>query len=101
MPETSPIPIIIDDREAGTACATALQGLPGTVLLTQRRQTGDYELDGALVVERKTLPDFAASIMDGRVFRQAYRLAHLKWPRRGTDRIREVLREAPAGYGVP
>jgi ERCC4-type nuclease len=35
----------------------------------------DYVLDHALLVERKTLGDFAASIKDGRAVRQALRLA--------------------------
>jgi ERCC4-type nuclease len=36
---------------------------------------GDYLVDGRLLFERKTLADFIASIKDGRLFRQACRLA--------------------------
>lgn len=35
---------------------------------------GDYVVDDLLTVERKTLPDFAVSLCDGRLFRQAQRL---------------------------
>jgi ERCC4-type nuclease len=36
---------------------------------------GDFQVDGRLVFERKTLPDFALSVIDGRLFRQMARLA--------------------------
>jgi len=36
---------------------------------------GDYEVDSTLIVERKTLADFAVSVLDGRLFRQVGRLA--------------------------
>jgi DNA excision repair protein ERCC-4 len=36
---------------------------------------GDYCLDGGIVVERKTHADFAVSLVDGRLFPQAARLA--------------------------
>jgi ERCC4-type nuclease len=38
---------------------------------------GDYEVDSRCVFERKTLLDFAASIIDGRLFSQARQLAAL------------------------
>jgi ERCC4-type nuclease len=36
--------------------------------------TGDYEVEGEWTFERKTIPDFAASLIDGRLFCQAARL---------------------------
>jgi DNA excision repair protein ERCC-4 len=36
---------------------------------------GDFQVDGRLVFERKTLPDFVLSVIDGRLFRQMTRLA--------------------------
>jgi Fanconi anemia group M protein len=36
---------------------------------------GDYLVGSGLCVERKTIPDFIASIIDGRLFQQASRLA--------------------------
>lgn len=41
---------------------------------------GDYLLDGRILIERKTLPDLAASIRDGRLFAQASRLASVDAP---------------------
>lgn len=41
----------------------------------ERLPLGDYRIDDALLVERKTLPDLVASIKDGRLFRQSCRLA--------------------------
>lgn len=40
-----------------------------------RLAAGDYEIDGGLVVERKTYADFAMSLVDGRLFPQAAALA--------------------------
>lgn len=64
----------IDDRERGSTAAGALAEHPEVSWEFKRLKTGDYVLEG-LVVERKTLRDFAASILDGRLFRQAERLA--------------------------
>jgi DNA excision repair protein ERCC-4 len=36
---------------------------------------GDYCIDGGVVIERKTYPDFATSLTDGRLFQQAAALA--------------------------
>ena len=36
---------------------------------------GDYFIDSGVVVERKTYADFATSLVDGRLFRQAAALA--------------------------
>jgi Fanconi anemia group M protein len=38
--------------------------------------TGDYLIDDEVLVERKTIGDFVASLVDGRLFPQAARLAH-------------------------
>jgi predicted nucleotidyltransferase len=42
------------------------------------RAAGDYIVDRQLSFERKTLQDFAYSIVDGRLFKQAIRLANSK-----------------------
>ena len=49
--------------------------MPGVEGRFERLELGDYGVDGRLRVERKTLVDFAASIVDGRLFRQAIALA--------------------------
>lgn len=75
----SPIPIRIDDRERGCAAAEELEALPEFSCTYQRLDLGDYQVDGRLLVERKTLHDFVTSIEDGRIFRQAWRMAGSGW----------------------
>lgn len=53
----------------------ALYGLGGDVVF-RKLETGDYLVDDSLLVERKTLADFAKSIIDGRLFRQVHRLVN-------------------------
>jgi len=67
--------IAIDDRERSSGVAEALSHRPGVNLTTHRLSLGDYEVDSTLIVERKTLADFAVSVLDGRLFRQVGRLA--------------------------
>jgi DNA excision repair protein ERCC-4 len=67
--------IVIDDRERSSGVAEALSHRPGVNITTRRLSLGDYEIDDTLIVERKTLADFAASVPDGRLFRQVGRLA--------------------------
>jgi ERCC4-type nuclease len=71
----APIPITIDDREAGCGVADVLRELEGVVVQVQRLSLGDYLIDEGLVIERKTLVDLVASIKDGRLFQQGCRLA--------------------------
>lgn len=56
--------------------------------------TGDYVIDGGVVVERKTYADFATSLTDGRLFRQAAALA--RCPHRPV-----VLLEGPKPQRMP
>ena len=70
----------VDDREARSGVVAALQQQDDVQVIVQRLDIGDYEVDGRLLVERKTLPDFALSIVDGRLFQQAHRLADAAWP---------------------
>ena len=73
--------IAIDDRERGSGVIEALRTHPNVELTVRRLELGDYLIDRTLVVERKTLSDFALSVVDGRLFAQASRLAR-------TDRAR-------------
>jgi ERCC4-type nuclease len=66
--------IICDDRERGSAVIDELRKLPDTDVVVRRLLVGDYLIDGRVLVERKTVHDFAVSIMDGRLFQQATRL---------------------------
>ena len=67
--------IAVDDRERSSGVAEALSRRPGVKISSRRLPLGDYEVDSTLIVERKTLSDFAVSVLDGRLFRQAGRLA--------------------------
>ncbi len=72
--------IIADHREAASPVPATLQALPGIDLQFRWLPVGDYLVDGRCVFERKTVRDFAASIVDGRLFVQARKLASLAQP---------------------
>ena len=59
-----------------------------------RLAAGDYLIDDEILVERKTMADFSASLIDGRLFPQAFRLAHS--PHRSM-----VLIEGPPAAPMP
>jgi len=69
------IEIIVDDREVRSGIADLLAARDEVVVRFERLALGDYCIDGRLLVERKTLPDLAQSIKDGRLFAQGCRLA--------------------------
>jgi ERCC4-type nuclease len=108
--------VLVDDREHGGGIVKSLQE-QGAVVEVARLPLGDYVVDGRLLVERKTVADLAASVCDGRLFRQARRLANHAAHRvcvvlEGTSRDAErvgVSREALQGavisltliYGLP
>ena len=73
--EPRPLTVVADDRENRSAVVGALRALPGVEVRVGRLATGDYLADGRVLFERKTLRDFAVSLIDGRLFRQAVRLA--------------------------
>lgn len=81
-PSRSATPLLIeaDDREARSEVIAALQSLPGVTVQLQRLKSGDYTVAGRCTFERKTVVDFAASILDGRLFRQAARLTRSGGP---------------------
>lgn len=74
------IEIIIDKRERRSGLPDILTGMAGVQLGFDWLPEGDYLVDGQLLFERKTLVDFVASIKEGRLFRQARRLAVSRWP---------------------
>ncbi len=75
---TQPTPrkfgIKADHREHAPELIAELES-QGCRVETMPLSLGDYELESLLIVERKTLPDFATSVIDGRLFKQAARLA--------------------------
>lgn len=74
------IEIVADDRERAGGVWPFLEALPGVRLTVARLPLGDYLVGRRILFERKRLSDFAASLADGRLFRQAYRLVHHDLP---------------------
>jgi ERCC4-type nuclease len=69
------IQVVADDRELTGGVVDVLRRQEEVLLTVERLPLADYLIDGALLVERKTLPDLVASIKDGRLFVQGCRLA--------------------------
>jgi len=70
------IKIIADDRECKSDVIKALSEIENVEVDIRRLSMGDYQVDNRVIVERKTLKDFAISIIDGRLFKQVIRLAN-------------------------
>ncbi len=70
----------VDDRERASAVPQALAATGAFEIAVCRLPIGDYQLDNALLFERKTLVDLVVSIKEGRLFSQALRLAEAKLP---------------------
>ena len=68
------VQIVVDDRERPSGVVAALEELEGTIVKIDRLAVGDYCIDGAVLIERKTAADFAESLIDGRLFGQAGRM---------------------------
>lgn len=66
--------ITADDRETPSGIPDLLSRVAGVTLEVCRLKVGDYTINEAVAVERKTAHDFLVSIVDGRLFRQASRL---------------------------
>ena len=67
--------IVVDDRERPSGVVAELEKLGGVVVKIEHLLLGDYCIDGAVLIERKTAADFAQSLIDGRLFGQAGRMA--------------------------
>ena len=74
--ERVPIHIIADDRERRSEVIESLAGFENVNVCIRRLSIGDYQVDNRLIIERKTLKDFAVSIIDGRFFKQMIRMAN-------------------------
>ena len=73
------IMVFADDRERNSQMIKVLSESDNVSVEVKRLAVGDYLADHRLVFERKTLNDFAVSIIDGRLFSQAIRLASSKY----------------------
>lgn len=72
--------VVADDRERDSPVLGFLRERKDVRLEVRRLEAGDYEVSGKCLLERKTVADFARSLVDGRLFRQAYRLRGTGWP---------------------
>ena len=69
------IHITADDRERKSSVIMSLSEIENVAINIQRLPIGDYKIGKRLLIERKSLKDFAISIIDGRLFKQMIRLA--------------------------
>jgi DNA excision repair protein ERCC-4 len=67
--------IVADDRERPSGVVLELEKLDRVAVKIERLSIGDYCVDGAVLIERKTAADFAQSLIDGRLFAQAGRMS--------------------------
>jgi len=71
--------ILMDYRETkNRLLIAALQKHPAIQMVTGNLEAGDFLIDNHLLIERKTFHDFAQSIKDGRLFRQAAQITAAK-----------------------
>jgi DNA excision repair protein ERCC-4 len=69
------VQIVVDDRERPSGVIGELEKAPAAVVKIEHLPVGDYCVDGAVLIERKTAADFAQSLIDGRLFGQAGRMS--------------------------
>lgn len=72
--------VIADARERGSQLLQLLEQSPSFDVHIGRLQCGDYLVASQVTVERKRYDDFAASVIDGRLFTQATALSQLSRP---------------------
>ena len=77
MQTMEPHCIYADDRERPSGIPEILRERFRMSVVESRLPFGDYWLGSGIMVERKTLEDFALSIIDGRLFRQIQRMKQL------------------------
>jgi ERCC4-type nuclease len=75
IPERTQIKIVADDREEAGGVIAELRAREDVALKVRRLPAGDFLLEDRFAAERKTLRDFAQSVIDARLFRQAAALA--------------------------
>jgi len=66
--------LIVDHREAKSGIVEYFKKMKETTYSFGCLPVGDYLVDNQLLFERKTVRDFAVSLVDGRLFNQALRL---------------------------
>ena len=74
-PQIENVTILVDDRERPSGVAEELEKLSGVLVRIEHLAVGDYNIDGTVLIERKSAKDFAQSLMEGRLFSQAKQMA--------------------------
>jgi DNA excision repair protein ERCC-4 len=69
------VQIAVDDRERPSGVVEELEKRIDVSVTVERLATGDYCVDGTVLFERKSATDFARSLIEGRLFGQASRMA--------------------------
>jgi ERCC4-type nuclease len=93
-PANAPIRIVADDREEAGGVIAELRARRDVALEVRRLPVGDYLVEERFAVERKTLADFACSVVDARLFKQAAALVQ------GARRAVLVLEGTAADLGA-
>jgi Fanconi anemia group M protein len=86
--------VLIDYRERSSELFRLVAGSDCFQVRVDVLEAGDYVLNDRVVLERKTLADFAASVIDGRLFAQAASLSRL-------PQLPLVLIEGPRSCRMP
>jgi DNA excision repair protein ERCC-4 len=68
--------VAVDHSESRSALLDAVRQSGVFEVRMAHLATGDYLIDDKVLIERKSVADFAASMVDGRLFPQVARLAH-------------------------
>ena len=89
-----PVRITADDREEAGGVIAELRGRADVALEVRRLPVGDFLVEDRFAVERKTLADFAQSVVDARLFKQATALAQ------GSRRAVLILEGTAADFGA-
>jgi DNA excision repair protein ERCC-4 len=92
--EFGPVRIVADVREEAGGVIGELRASQEVALMVQRLPRGDFLVQENFAVERKTLRDFAGSIVDGRLFKQAASMVTMA--RRGVLILEGTLADAQA-----
>lgn len=95
--DEEPIRVVADDRERSSDVIPYLAKMENITVVVKRLKLGDYLVDNRLIFERKTLRDFAVSVVDGRLFKQMIQLARSNYK---TVLILEGTGSDLAGLGI-
>jgi DNA excision repair protein ERCC-4 len=71
--------LVVDHSEGRSPLLDAVLRSGSFDVRMARLEVGDYLIDNEVLIERKSVADFAASLVDGRLFPQVARLAHSRY----------------------